>query len=161
MEKLIIAIALVFSGFTAQAQVSKVNEFINSLSKNQKEIKIFRFNSENIKDVAKLKDGDLFFDIKPMLSDSVLMNLQDLVICQIGTEQANESKSLENVIKKADLKTLYAIEQEGVLVQMLTSNIEDDVNMEDLLIDVKSYDNSRMTVMLMGKSLREFTSKGK
>jgi len=36
MEKLITAIALVFSVFTAQAQLSKVNEFENSLPKKTK-----------------------------------------------------------------------------------------------------------------------------
>jgi hypothetical protein len=160
MEKLIIAIVFVFSVFTAQAQISKVNEFVNSLPKKQKGIEIFRFNSENMKDIDKLKDGDLFMGIKQLLPDTLLKDIRDLVICQIGTEQAKESKALESAIKEADLKTLYAVETDGVVVQMLTSTFEKD-NLQDLLIDVKSEDNSRITVMLRGSIPMELTSSSK
>lgn len=160
MEKLITAIALVFSVFTAQAQLSKVNEFVNSLPKKQKGIDIFRFSGVNIKDVNKLSDGDLFMDIKQFVPDSLLKDIQDLVICQIEAEQAKESKALENAIKKADLKTLYAVETDGVAVQMLTTDFDQN-NAQDLLIDVKSEDDSRITVMLKGKIPMELTGNGK
>lgn len=161
MEKLLTAIVLIFSVFTAQAQMSKVNEFVNSLPKNKKGIDIFRFNSENIKEVDKLKDGELFMDIKQFLPDSLLKSIQGLVICQIGPEQANESKSLETTIKKADLKTLYALENEGVMVQMLTSSNFDKDELQDLIIDIKSEDYSRITVMLKGSIPMNLTDNGK
>lgn len=161
MEKLLTAIVLIFSVFTAQAQMSKVNEFVNSLPKNKKGIDIFRFNSENIKEVDKLKDGELFMDIKQFLPDSLLKSIQGLVICQIGPEQANESKSLETTIKKADLKTLYALENEGVMVQMLTSSNFDKEELQDLIIDIKSEDYSRITVMLKGSIPMNLTDNGK
>lgn len=160
MEKLITAIVLVFSVFTAQAQISKVNEFVNSLPKKQKGIDIFRFSGANIKDVNKLNDGDLFMDIKQFLPDSLLKDIQDLVICQIGVEQAKESKALENAIKKADLKTLYAVETDGMAVQLLTTNYDKN-NVQDLLIDVKSEDDSRITVMLKGSIPMELTGNSK
>lgn len=161
MEKLLTAIVLIFSVFTAQAQMSKVNELVNSLPKNKKGIDIFRFNSENIKEVDKLKDGELFMDIKQFLPDSLLKSIQGLVICQIGPEQANESKSLETTIKKADLKTLYALENEGVMVQMLTSSNFDKDELQDLIIDIKSEDYSRITVMLKGSIPMNLTDNGK
>lgn len=160
MEKLIIAIVFVFSVFTSHAQISKVNEFVNSLSKNQKGIEIFRFNDANIKDVAKLKDGDFFMDIKQLLPDSLLRDIQDLVICQIGSDQANVSKSLEDAIKKANLKTLYSLGSDGGLIQVLTSTLEKD-DLGDLLIDLKSEDNSRITVMLKGNIPMGLTGSGK
>jgi hypothetical protein len=160
MEKLITAIVLVFSVFTAQAQLSKINEFVNSLPKKQKGIDIFRFSGANIKDVNKLKDGDLFMDIKQFVPDSLLKDIQDLVICQIGAEQAKESKALENVINNANLKTLYSLGSDGSQIQVLTTNFDKN-NAQDLLIDVKSEDDSRITVMLKGKIPMELTGSSK
>lgn len=149
MEKLIAAIVLVFSMFNAQAQLSKVNEFVNSLPKNQEGIKIFRFNASNINDVANLKKENLLIDVKQFLPDSLLKDIQDITICQLGSKQVNESKSLEGAIKKADLKTIYAMENEGMSIQVLASNFENN-NAQDLLVDIKSEDYSRVTVMLKG-----------
>ena len=146
MEKLIAAIVLVFSMFTAQAQLSKVNEFVNSLPKNQEGIKIFRFNASNINDVANLKKENLLIDVKQFLPDSLL---KDITICQLGSKQVKESKSLEGAIKKADLKTIYAMENEGMSIQVLASNFENN-SAQDLLVDIKSEDYSRVTVMLKG-----------
>lgn len=160
MEKLITAIVLVFSVFSAQAQISKVNEFVNSLQKKQKGIDIFRFSDANIKDVNKLKDGDFFMDIKQLLPDSLLKDIQDLVICQIGAEQVKESKALESAINDANLKTLYSLGSDGSQIQVLTTNFDKD-KAQDLLIDVKSDDNSRITVMLKGKIPIELTGSGK
>ncbi len=149
MEKLIAAIVLVFSMFTAQAQLSKVNEFVNSLPKNQEGIKIFRFNASNINDVANLKKENLLIDVKQFLPDSLLKDIQDITICQLGSKQVNESKSLEGAINKADLKTIYAMENEGMSIQVLASNFENN-SAQDLLVDIKSEDYSRVTVMLKG-----------
>ena len=149
MEKLIAAIILVFSVFNAQAQLSKVNEFVNSLPKNQEGIQIFRFNASNINDVSNLKNENLLIDVKQFLPDSLLKDIQDITICQLGSKQVKEPKSLESAIKKADLKTIYAMENEGMLIQVLASNFENN-SAQDLLIDVKSEDYSRVTVILKG-----------
>lgn len=93
MEKLIAAIILVFSVFNAQAQLSKVNEFVNSLPKNQEGIQIFRFNASNINDVSNLKKENLLIDVKQFLPDSLLKDIQDITICQLGSKQVKESKS--------------------------------------------------------------------
>ncbi|MNL24764.1 hypothetical protein D3C87_1462120 [compost metagenome] len=47
------------------------------------------------------------------------------------------------------MKTIYAMENEGMSIQVLASNFENN-SAQDLLVDIKSEDYSRVTVMLKG-----------